>query len=94
MSRKPEPVAEIGVEDYRIVRHTHDVELAERLMRARLDEEYGPPKFGPREVGMPRQVHVRIVPVLPGTYAEDMGWKFQYCECRPSRGAFPAVVFS
>jgi hypothetical protein len=32
VSRKREPVAEIGAEDYYIVRHTHDVELARRLM--------------------------------------------------------------
>jgi hypothetical protein len=36
MSRKPEPVAEIGADDYLIVRHTHDVQLATKLMRAKL----------------------------------------------------------
>lgn len=46
MSRKREPVAEIGSEDYRIVKHTHDVELAIRLMRNRLVTEYGCPRYG------------------------------------------------
>ncbi len=94
MTRRREPVADLGDEDYRIVRHTHDVELAERLMRARLDEEYGPPASGSRKVGTPQQVYVRIVPALPGTPAEDMGWKFEYRHSKPGKGAFPAVVFS
>ena len=43
MSRKREPVAELGAEDYRIVKHTHDVELAARLMRAELLKADGCP---------------------------------------------------
>lgn len=95
MRRKREPVAEIGAEDYRIVRHTHDVDLATKLMRARLDEEYGPPEFGPREVGTPWQAWIRIVPCLPNSYGAGEGWKFEYRHAKPhARGAFRAVVFS
>lgn len=41
MTRKREPVAELGYEDFRIVRHTHDVELADRLMRDKILAEEG-----------------------------------------------------
>jgi hypothetical protein len=37
--RKREPVAELGDDGYRIVCHTHDVELAAELMRAKLTED-------------------------------------------------------
>jgi hypothetical protein len=43
---KREPVAEIAAGEYRIVRHTHDVELASRLMRAKLLSDYGCPGDG------------------------------------------------
>lgn len=49
MSRKREPVAVLGAEDYRIVKYTHDVELATRLMRDRLVAEYGCPRYGAPE---------------------------------------------
>lgn len=99
MARKREPVAELGAEDYRIVRHTHDIELAEMLMRAELARENGYPEWldPAREpsVGKPRLAWIRIVPALPGTWAEAEGWSFEYQDARPhTRGAFPAVVFS
>jgi hypothetical protein len=34
-----EPVAEIGAEDYLIVKHTHDIDLARQLMTQALIEE-------------------------------------------------------
>jgi hypothetical protein len=40
------PGAEVGAEDYRIVRHTHDVELATKLMRAALLAATGCPGDG------------------------------------------------
>ena len=46
MTRKREPVAEIGDEDYRIVRYTHDIDLATQLMRAHLKVYYGCPRDG------------------------------------------------
>jgi hypothetical protein len=112
MSRKHEPVAEIGVEDYRIVRHTHDVELATKLMRSKLIAYYGCPGDGkspdgfcrpfdspdcphPHALGRPQLEWIRIVPALPGTFAESEGWKFTYQPTKPhARGAFPAVVFT
>ena len=45
MTRKREPVAEIGTEDYLIVKHTHDVELARQLMAAALIDENGCPAW-------------------------------------------------
>ena len=90
---KREPVAEIGEDDYRIVRHTHDIELARRLMAEKLTAEADYGTYEPHEVGRPRQVWMRVVNALPGSFAEACGWKFQYVECERGRGAFPAVVF-
>ena len=45
MTRKREPVAEVGAEDYLIVKHTHDVDLARRLMAAALIDENGCPAW-------------------------------------------------
>lgn len=108
MSRRREPIAEIADEDYRIVRHTHDVELARKLMRAELRARNGCPMYGREDgcrsaadeetctheidPGQPQQVHVRIVPCLPGSYGYGC-WEFEYRECKPGRGAFRAVVF-
>lgn len=109
MSGRRVPVAELGDEDYRIVRHTHDVELAERLMRQRLLNEYGCETWHPGgpgaplidhdclaevRVGTPRQRWVRIVPCLPGSSGDMDGWAFEYRHADgPGRGVFPAVVF-
>lgn len=108
MSRKREPVAEIGAEDYRIVRHTHDVELAERLMRAELLRENGCPGDGwnfcpdfqnpdcPHDfrLGKPVQVWVRIVPALPNSYAAGEGLSYTFNPADPhSPGAFRAIEF-
>lgn len=43
---KREPVAELGAEGYRIVRRTHDLELAEKLMREALSQDIGRPYDG------------------------------------------------
>lgn len=96
MSRKREPVAEIGAEDYRIVKHTHDVEQAAKLIRAALLAEHGCPGDGnftdfcaddhdphcPHRVttGTPRQVYVRIQGALPNSYAAAEGWSYAYHE--------------
>jgi hypothetical protein len=100
MSRKREPVAEIGADDYRIVRHTHDLDLAKRLMRAALIEEYvrdmgalADDDYSP-DPGQGRQTWVRVQYALPGSYAEAEGWPYSYHEYnQPGRGAFKAVVF-
>jgi len=102
VSRKREPVAEIGAEDYRIVKYTHDVELASRLMLAKLQQErrdqYWPSTIPeddlPTTAGRPKQTYVRIQGALPNSYAEYEGWAWSYHEYdKPGRGAFPAVVF-
>jgi hypothetical protein len=108
MSRKREPIAEIGCEDYRIVRHTHDVRLAAGLMRAKLLDEDGCPEMDcdwgvwgkrkvclhKRDLGGGEPLWVRIVPALPNSYAAAEGWKFTYQHTAPHAiGAFPAVVF-
>lgn len=105
---KRQPIAEVGAEGYRIVRHTHDVPRAVGLMRALLIEHDGCgegacgvwPKLRSvvclhkRDVGKPVQEWIRIVPALPNSYAADEGWAFTYQPTRPhARGAFPAVVF-
>lgn len=101
--RKREPVAEIGAEDYRIVRHTHDIAEATVLMRALLGDHrevgcdercYTDGCEGAVNLGKPQQEWIRIVPALPNTYAAGEGWKFTYQSTRPrARGAFRAVVF-
>ena len=45
MSRKRAPLAEIGADDYRIVRHTHDIDLARRLMAKAMVDEDGCPAW-------------------------------------------------
>lgn len=96
---KREPVAELGAEDYRIVKFTHDVELAEQLMRAELAREHSSPEWldsnEEPSVGRPRLEWVRITPCLPNSYGAFEGWRFVYTYAKgPGRGAFPAVVFS
>lgn len=106
------PVAEFGAEYFRIVRHTHDVELATKLMgdklladgcpvysladaRAGIQHTCGDPCRAEIRIGTPHLVWCRIVPALPGSFAESEGWRFAYMtDAKPGRGAFPAVVFS
>jgi len=92
------PVAEIGAEDYRIVRHTHDLELATELMQSKLNSECSPmdlKDFGPPHVGRPRRVWCRIVPALPNSHAAGEGWAYSYSiDAKPGTpGVFPAVEF-
>lgn len=99
MRKPPTPVADIAAEDFRIVRHTHDIELATKLMQAELNQDCGQSyidEFGPPKVGRPVQVWCRITPCLPNSYGAAEGWAFQYMtDAKPhSRGAFRAVVFS
>lgn len=108
MSRRNDPVAEIGHEDYLVVRHTHDVTLAAQLMRAKLLAEDGCPQWhAPEErhtctgaclpdaaLGRAAQVHLRVVPCLPHSYGAAEGWEFEYQRAEPGPGAFPAVVFT
>jgi hypothetical protein len=91
VSRKREPVAEIGHENYRVVRHTHDIELAKKLMHAKISADLGSRYDG--ELGEPRQVWMRITYCLPNSYGAGEGWRIEYREGARGRGAFPAVVF-
>lgn len=59
-----EPVAEIGDEDYWIVRHTHDVDVAAELMRARLFEEH-------LENGCPRQSTADVLARIVHTCGDE-----------------------
>lgn len=108
MTRKREPVAEICDEDYRIVRHTHDFELAAKLMRAEVLKADGCPGDGrdycpdfrgegcPHLVrlGKPVPVWVRIVPALPNSYAAAEGLRYTFNPAPPhAPGAFRAVEF-
>jgi hypothetical protein len=92
--RHREPEAVLGEEDYRIVKFTHDIELATQLMLAKLSETYedGQPYRG--KVGKPRQVWVRCLGALPNSYANAEGWAYAFHEePGPRRGNFKAVVF-
>ena len=93
MPRKRHPEAVLGADDYRIVKFTHDVDLARKLVYARLTEEYGE-EYGGR-LGKPVQVYVRCLGALPHSFAASEGWAYEYVEEKPPvrTGAFKAVVF-
>jgi hypothetical protein len=100
-----EPVAEIGADDYLIVKHTHDVEVARTLMTRELVDKNEFPgdaesltlarrEYFAKRLSRPKQRYVRIVPALDNSFAASEGWTYAYHECdEPGRGAFPAVVF-
>lgn len=105
MSRKREPEAVVGEEDYLIVKFTHDVEEARRLMTREVvdkNECPGDPEgftqarrehFAKR-LSRPKVTYVRIQGAIPGSFAESEGWSYSYHEVNgPARGAFKAVVF-
>jgi hypothetical protein len=93
MGHKRKPEAYLGSEDYRIVKFTHDIDLARRLMYAKLTEAYGA-DFGGR-LGRPERVYVRCLGALPASFAASEGWSFEFHEEKPpiKSGAFKAVVF-
>lgn len=79
-----------------IVRHTHDMDLALRLLRehlvkAELWDEADTLKWTLDDA---RQVWRRIVPCLPNSFGAGEGWAFAYGHAdEGQRGAFPAVEF-
>jgi hypothetical protein len=99
VARRRELVAEIGDDDYLIVKYTHDVTLALNLMAAKLKSEWWDPPADvderiARRLGLPVLRWVRCLGPLPGSHAEWEGWAYAFHEHdAPSRGAFPAVVF-
>lgn len=105
---KREPFADVCGDGYRVVRHTHDVELARELLRVAELKQYGCPGGADFSFctdlndpncphltirGEGKQVYVRIITTLPGSPVGDE-FAYLYQECEPKRGAFPAVVFS
>jgi hypothetical protein len=97
---KREPVAVMLAEGEVLVKHTHDVEMAERLARAALAEENlsaderTPEALAGFRLGKPIVGWFRIVNCLPGSYGEGEGWAWALHKASgPGRGAFPAVEF-
>lgn len=95
--KRREPEATIAEDDYLFVRHTHDVELATRLM-SQLLVRYGWYEHTQAAIehrlNRPKQVYLRIRGALPHSEAAAMGWKWVAAEEDPPKsGAFPAVVF-
>lgn len=97
---KREPVAVMLAEGEVLVKHTHDLELAEQLARAALAEENlmpdecTPEALAAFRLGKPVVGYFRIVNCLPGSYGEGEGWSWELHKARgPGRGAFPAVEF-
>jgi hypothetical protein len=100
MTKTRIPVAELGAEDYRIVRHTHDVDLATRLMRAEILKEHGCPGGDTWDdhcpdfrgddclhdvrLGKPVQVWVRIVPALPNSWAASEELDYTFNPAEPA----------
>lgn len=83
-----------------LVKHTHDLELAEQLARTLLAEENlesderTPEALAAFRLGTSIVGHFRVVPCLPGSYGEGEGWAWELHRARgPGRGAFPAVEF-
>lgn len=94
MSKKREPEAVIGYDDYMIVKFTHDVELARELMRTAIKDMYNLGDDDPIRLDDPYKCWVRIVPCLPSSYGYGE-YRFEYQHAKgPGRGAFPAVIFS
>lgn len=100
-----DPQAYIGVDNYQVVKFTHDIELATRLMRDAILDEFGcwtlhctatsmAPCEHPQRIGRPVQVWLRTVHCLPNSYGAGEGWDWQHVHAKGrGRGAYPAVVF-
>lgn len=89
-----EPVAELGAEDYRVVKHTHDVALAERLMREAVAKDRGLELHEVGTPGRPVAVWLRVQPCLPNSYGAGEGWSYAFHPTAAgARGAFRAVEF-
>ncbi|GAA0897833.1 hypothetical protein [Pseudonocardia zijingensis] len=82
-----------------LVKHTHDVELADRLAREAIVEHelFGEATDEERaEICLPDPLQrwVRIINALPGSYAEAEGWGWECRRDQPGRrGVFPAVEY-
>jgi hypothetical protein len=91
--RRREPEA-VLVEGGVLVKHTHDVEVAERLARAAVAQQNDVPEA---EVTLtpPLVIWCWIGGVLPGSIGEAEGWGWQYHHADgPRRGVFRAVEFA
>lgn len=95
MTRKREPEALPLTEGGWLVKHTHDLDLAARLVRAGLVKEEGLTEDEAAAVKLdPRPIWCRILGALPGSCAEAEGWGWEYRHASgPARGAFRAVEF-
>lgn len=104
--RKREPVAEIGAEDYLIVKYTHDIDLARELMTQALVEEAAWPGdpysvvVARREriaqrLARPKATWVQAQPVLLDIAVTEQSWQATYhCSYdQPGPSVFPAVMF-
>lgn len=92
MRRDPEAV--VGADDYLIVTHTHEIELATFLMRGELTMLGRGTDSIARRLARPVTRYVRKVPALPNSYAAAEGWPYAFIEQEhPASGAFPAVIF-
>lgn len=99
MSRKRAPEAVYLAEGSVLVKHTHDLELADRLAReaiveAELFGEATEEERGAILLGTPRPGWVRIIHCLPNSWGADEGWSWTYERDRQGKpGVFPAVEF-
>lgn len=101
MSRpQRDPEALMLAEDGVLVKHTHDVELADRLAREALagwnlaEDERTPDRVAAMPLGRRVVGWFRIAPCLPHSYGAGEGWAWQLHPAPgPGRGAFPGVEY-
>lgn len=99
-NRKREPVAVTLAEGGVLVKHTDDVDLADRLARELLitDQDIDRDELTEQEYAglLPtgRPIWCRILGRLPGSLAEAEGWAWEYRHVSgPGRGVFQAVEY-
>jgi hypothetical protein len=100
VSPQRQPVAVLLAEAEVLVKHTHDLGLADRLVRTLLAEEYleaderTPERIAAIFPGRKIVGWFRIVPCLPNSFGAGEGWAWQLHRASgPCRGAFPGVEY-
>jgi hypothetical protein len=97
--RKRKPEAVYLAEGSVLVKHTHDLELADRLARdviveAELFGEATDEERAEIRLGDPLQRWVRIIHCLPSSYGAEEGWSWTYERDRQGKpGVFRAVEY-
>lgn len=94
-SRVRTPEVHYVMDDGWLVRHTHDIDLATKLLQRHLlrEERWSAADVRANITADNAATRwYRVTPCLPGSYGEGEGWAYQYTVAKPGgRGAFRAV---